>query len=242
MSGLARRSRLPHYSPTPIPMTLKKVLLALAALICLMHAPTAAAQALSQGEQLTLCTYTGQALGRSITDSLKLKSLGVVTNTSPPCASLASVIGAGMLTPGPHEHTLSVTALGTDDDVRPIVESFRENDAIALVFGGKASAEDTYALTRSLLSELARRHYTGVLFFNPRVWRPRLLARVADDDPVVAAYLAAKSNMYAASIDVSRGKARLHQVHVRDGEQTLSRTVDTIAMHKAWLALAKRSM
>jgi len=48
--------------------------------------------------------------------------------------------------------------------------------------------------------------------------------------------------MYAASIDVSRGKARLHQVHVRDGEQTLSRTVDTIAMHKAWLALAKRSM
>ena len=50
MSGLARRSRLPHYSPTPIPMTLKKVLLALAAPICLMHAPTAAAQALSQGE------------------------------------------------------------------------------------------------------------------------------------------------------------------------------------------------
>lgn len=223
-------------------MTLKNVLLTLAAPLCLMHASGTAAQALSLGEQFTLCTYTGQALGRSMTETLKLKSLGLATNSSPTCASLASAIGTGMLVHGPQEHTLTVKAMGKDDDVRQIVESLREKDAIALALGGQSSAEENYALTKALLSELARRHYTGALFFNPRVWRPGLLTRAADEDSIVAAYLASKSNMYAASLDVGRGKARLHQVHVRDGEQTFAQTVDSVAMNKAWLALVKRTM
>ena len=208
-------------------MSFKIALLALVTPLCLTIAHGALAQ--SPGDQDSLRPYTGQALGRTLADALKLQSLGVATNTSSTCAGFGAAIGSGVFAPGPQRKALSLIALGRNDDARLIVDAFREKDGVALIFGGQTPAEENYTLIKAMLSELARRHYSGALFIHQAVWRSGLVTRAADEDPILTAYLAAKSNVFTAGMDAGHEQAWLHQVHVRDGEQSFARAVERIA-------------
>ncbi|WP_298599574.1 hypothetical protein [Zoogloea sp.] len=212
-------------------MSLKAALLTLITSLFLMISNGTQAQ--SAGEQPSLRGYTGQALGKTLAETLKLRSLGVATNTSSTCASFASAIGSAAFAPGPQRKALSLIALDTRDDTRPVVDSFREKDGVALIFGGQTSAEENYALTKAMLSGLARRHYAGALFIHQTVWLSGQVTRAADEDPILTAYLAAKSNLYTASRDAVHEQVWLHQVQVRDGEQTFARAVGRIPTTRA---------
>lgn len=211
-------------------MSFKIIFLTLVTPLCLTISDGAPAQSLS--DQATLRTYTGQALGQTLADALKLRSLGVATNTSSTCAGFAAAVGNGVFAPRPQHRALSLIALSRDDDARPVVDSLRDKDGVALIFGGQTSAEENYALTKAMLSELARRHYAGALFFHQSVWLSGLVTRAADEDPILTAYLAAKSNLYTASTIAGDEQVWLQQVHVRDGEQSFAQAVDRIPTSK----------
>lgn len=92
-------------------MSLKAALLTLITSLFLMISNGTQAQ--SAGEQPSLRGYTGQALGKALAETLKLRSLGVATNTSSTCASFASAIGSAAFAPGPQRKALSLIALDT---------------------------------------------------------------------------------------------------------------------------------
>lgn len=90
----------------PTSMSSKAALLTLITSLFLMISNGTQAQ--SAGEQPSLHGYTGQALGKTLAETLKLRSLGVATNTSSTCASFASAIGSAAFAPGPQRKALSL--------------------------------------------------------------------------------------------------------------------------------------
>lgn len=66
----------------------------MASLLVLSSMAASAQTPLDLGEQLTLRTYTGQAVGLSVTKDLNIKTMTLVQNTSSICTALSAGIGA----------------------------------------------------------------------------------------------------------------------------------------------------
>lgn len=202
----------------------------------------AGAQSLSLGEQFALRSYTGQAMGQVLAEGLKLRSLGVLTNGSSICSSLSGAIGASFLAHAKGEGALATVTLAKPDDAAAAVSSLAGRDGVALVFGGQLSAEENAALVKAALQELARVDYPGAVLFHLRVWVPQLPAKVAAEDPAVAAYLAKKTNLHTVTVNPQAGKALVHRVQVQAGQQGSVQVMQEVAMNDTWLTLFKRSL
>ncbi|MCX8097956.1 MAG: hypothetical protein N3F11_02920 [Casimicrobiaceae bacterium] len=205
-------------------------------------AAVANAQPLSLGEQFALRAYTGQAMGQALANVVRAERLGILTNTTSICSSLTSAIGSQFVASRGQPDALRVAAVAKSDEVKSALSSLSNRDAVALIFGGQATAEENYALTKAALAELAASKYPGAVFFHLRVWAPRFVQRAASEDPAIAAYLASKENLFTATVDANAGKVLLHQAALREGEQRSARVLAEVPMNETWLTLFKRSM
>lgn len=198
----------------------------------------ALAQGLTLGEHYALRSYTGKAFGQVMAGPLGFKSVHVLTNNTSICAALVGAIGSGYLD---LEGTrrLQVTPFAAPEEVGPLSP---KEEAVALIFGGQATPETNYALTKNALQSLARAGYGGAIFFHLRVWAPGFVARAAQEDPAIARYLAAKENLYAVTADLNAKVVRLWQVAVRDGRQATVKELGTVALNPTWEDLLRRSL
>lgn len=169
---------------------------------------------------------------------LGFRSVHVLTNTTSICAALVGAIGAGYLD---LEGTrrLQVTAFPTPEEVGPLSPT---EEAVALIFGGQATPEVSYALTKNALKSLAQGNYGGAIFFHLRVWAPGFVARAAQEDPAIARYLAGKENLYAVTADLNAKVVRLWQVSVKEGKQATVKELGTVALNPTWEDLLRRSL
>jgi len=209
----------------------------------LMFAPWAGVQAstpLTLGEQFTLRSYTGQAMGLALTDVIKAKSVGIATNTSSICASLTGAMGGQIVAKG--KGGLGVASLNSAEDAARAYAAVKDQEAIALIFGGQTPAEENYALVRAMLKELAQNNYQGAVLLHVRVWLPKMAQRAASEDAQIAQYLAAKKNLYTVTVDTQKGRALVHQVSVSADAQQSVRVLHEVAMNDKWLELFKRSI
>ncbi|MCX8059984.1 MAG: hypothetical protein N3C13_02170, partial [Aquificaceae bacterium] len=115
-------------------------------------------------------------------------------------------------------------------------------EAVALIFGGQASPEVNYSLTRSSLRRLADAKYNGAIFFHLRVWAPRFVERAVQEDQTIAQYLAGKENLYTVTADLQNKVIRLWQVSVKDGKQATVRELGTVPLNPVWEDLLRRSL
>ncbi|MDW8322729.1 MAG: hypothetical protein RMK60_01375 [Burkholderiales bacterium] len=210
----------------------------------LLTAGILAAQAnppLTLGEQYTLRSYTGQAMGVALTDVIKAKRVGVATNTSSICAGLTSAIGAQVVAKEPNKG-LAVATLASADDAARAFAALREQEAVALIFGGQTPVEENYAMVKAMLKELAAADYKGAVFLHLRVWVPKMAQRAASEDEQIARYLAGKQNIYTVTVDAAKGRALVHQVAVDAKEQRSAKVLAEVPMNETWLSLFKRSI
>lgn len=130
---------------------MKKLTLFLWTLLVLYVGLQAKAQGLSLGEHYALRAYTGSAFGQVFSQVLQIPRLHVLTNNTSICASLVGAMGATYLD-AEGKRSMMVTVFASPEDVPPLAPS---EEAVALIFGGQASPEVNYALTKNSLASLA---------------------------------------------------------------------------------------
>lgn len=198
---------------------------------------------LNLGEQFTLRTYTGQAIGLALTNQLGIQRLAIVQNTSSICTSLAASIGGEAVAHNRDNNVYLSVAVDSVVAVEANKSQFLQKDAVALVFGGQTPMEQNYDMVKATLKTLAEANYEGELFYHVAVWMPKMLEKVAAEDAQIKAYLTEKANMFAVTIDPKEAKMLIHQVALeQDGTQASKQVVHEVAMNDSWLNLFKRSL
>ncbi|MCS6958056.1 MAG: hypothetical protein RMK75_06335 [Aquificaceae bacterium] len=195
-------------------------------------------QGLTLGEHYTLRSYTGKAMGNVFSASLKFNSLHVVTNNTSVCGSLVGAIGSSYVDLEGRRR-MQVTVLNSPEEAQNLNPA---TEAVALIFGGQASPEVNYNLTKSSLKRLADAKYNGAIFFHLRVWAPKFVERASQEDPAIAQYLANKENLYTVTADLSNKVIRLWQVSVKDGKQATVKELGTMPLNPIWEDLLRRSL
>jgi hypothetical protein len=200
-------------------------------------------QPLNLGEQFALRTYTGQAVGLALTNQLNIKSLNLVQNTSSICTSLAASIGGEAVAHNRDNNVYLSIALNEPADAANQAKRMMDKEAVALVFGGQTPPEQNYALAKATLKELANANYEGAIFYHVAVWAPKMLEKIAAEDAGIKAYLTAKQNMFAVTINPKEGLMLIHQVALdANGQQQSVAVIHQEAMNDSWLNLFKRSL
>lgn len=196
------------------------------------------AQSLSLGEHLVLRGYTGKAFGQVLAQNLGLKSLHILTNNTSICAGLVGAMGASYLDLE-GQRQLKVTAFAAPEEV-PALKP--QEEAVALIFGGQATPEVNYGLTKNALKALAEANYPGAIFFHLRVWGPGMVAKAAQEDPAIARYLEQKKNLFSATYDPQANVVRVWRVAVTEGRQVNAEELVKLSPNPTWETLLKRSL
>ncbi len=196
------------------------------------------AQPLTLGEHLALRGYTGKALGQVMAEEMKWNSLHILTNNTSICAALVGSMAASYLDLQ-GQRRLQVTVLATPEEVPALSP---KEEAVALIFGGQASLEVNYGLTKNALQALAEANYGGALFFHLRIWGPKLVERAAQEDPAIARYLGGKQNLFTATYDPQANVLRVWRVAVREGKQVTVQEMLRLNPNPTWETLLKRSL
>lgn len=210
----------------------------LAAGLLLLALQAGMAQPLTLGEHLTLRGYTGKAFGQVMAENLGLRSIHVLTNNTSICAALVGAMGSAYLDMQ-GQRRMQVTTFATPEEVPPLRPM---EEAVALIFGGQATAEVNYGLTRNALKSLAEANYAGGIFFHLRVWGPGFVARAAQEDPAIARYLQGKQNLFTATYDPQANVIRVWRVAVEGGQQRPVQELTRLTPNPTWEALLKRSL
>jgi len=214
----------------------------MASLLALSSMAASAQTPLDLGEQLTLRTYTGQAVGLSVTKDLNIKTMTLVQNTSSICTALSAGIGAEVVAHNRDNKVLRTLALETPEQVSANAAIMVEKEAVGLIFGGQTPPEQNYALVKATLTELAKANYQGAIFYHVAVWAPKTLEKVAAESAEVKAYLESKTNMYALTVNADQGKMLIHHVGLKQGQQASLKVLHEAPMNESWLDLFKRSL
>ncbi|MFN3369263.1 MAG: hypothetical protein ACK4ZX_07700, partial [Thermus sp.] len=195
------------------------------------------AQGLTLGEHLALRGYTGKAFGQVMAENLGLKSLHVLTNNTSICTALVGAMGASFLDLQ-GQRRLQITTFATPDEVPPLRPG---EEAVALIFGGQASPEVNYGLTKNSLRALAEANYQGAIFFHLRVWGPGFVAKAAQEDPVIARYLQGKRNLFTATYDPQANVVRVWRAALQEGRQVNAEELVRLQPNPTWEGLLKRT-
>lgn len=115
------------------------------------------AQSLSLGEHLVLRGGTGKAFGQVLAQNLGLKSLHILTNNTSIRAGLVGAMGASYLDLE-GQRQLKVTTFVAPEEVPPLKP---QEEAVALIFGGQATPEVNYGLTKNALKALVGTGHGG---------------------------------------------------------------------------------
>lgn len=207
-------------------------------LLVLVGLGGALAQGLTLGEHLALRSYTGKAFGQVMAQNLGLRSLHVLTNTTSICTALVGAMGASYLDPE-GQRRLQITVFASPEEVPPLSP---KEEAVALIFGGQATPEVNYGLTKNTLKALAEANYQGAIFFHLRVWGPGMVAKAAQEDPAIARYLQGKSNLFTATYDPQANVVRVWRAALSEGKQAIVEERARLTPNPTWEGLLKRSL
>lgn len=224
-------------------MMMKRTLLA--ATLALSALPVLASEAqapLNLGEHLALRSYTGQAIGLTLTNVLKLDSVGFAVNTSSICSTLTGAAAGEVVAHNSEPGAMMIGAFGKPEEAAGAFASIKDKQAIALMFGGQTPPAENAALVKALLGEMAKADYQGPVFLHLAVWAGKLAEKAAAEDAAIAKYLAGKDNIYALTVDKDSGKGLIHNVSFKDGKQASVKIVHEAPMNATWLDLFKRSL
>lgn len=216
-------------------MTFRK--LAMSAIL-LSAAEGGLAQSLTLGEHMVLRGYTGKAFGQVMANEMKWNSLHILTNNTSICAALVGSMASSYLDLEGRRQ-LQVTAFATPEEVPPLSP---KEEAVALIFGGQATPEVNYGLTKNALKALANANYGGAIFFHLRIWGPKFVERAAQEDPAIARYLGGKQNLFAVTYDPQANVVRVWRVAVQEGKQVNAQEMLKLNPNPTWETLLKRSL
>ncbi|OYY52127.1 MAG: hypothetical protein B7Y53_08390, partial [Halothiobacillus sp. 28-55-5] len=135
---------------------------------------------------------------------------------------------------------LDIVAYTEPGSASSAVASFKDKDAVALLFGGQVADEANAASVRNTLAELAKVNYSGAIFLHLTVSAKKWVEKAATEDKAIAAYLADKSNVYALAVNVEQGKGMVNQLSFKDGKQNVSRVAFETALNDGFVGLFKR--
>ncbi len=197
---------------------------------------------LTLGEHYTLRSYTGQAIGLTLTNVLKAKTVGYMVNDSSICASLTGAAAGEAVAHNNQDGALLVGALAAPGDAGQVVGTLTGKDVIGLMFGGQTPPQENAALVQATLAALAKADYQGAIFFHLAVWASGMAEKASQADPAIARYLAGKQNLYALTVGKDKGLGLVHQVRFVDGKQASVKIAHEVKMNDAWLNLFKRSL
>jgi len=213
-----------------------------------------AAAPLTLGEQFIVRAYAGQLEGFAINNVLKAKTLGIAVNNSTICVALAGAMAGEFvghnktegLDAGKKGETpvrrLDIVAYTPNLDLTTAINSLKNKDAIALVFGGQVSDADNAASVKATLAELAKAEYKGDIFLHLTVAAKKWLEEAAMGDAAIAAYLAKKNNVYALGVNVEKSMGMVTQMSYKDGKQAVVKAVFETQLNDGFLNLFKRRL
>ncbi|MDP2831829.1 MAG: hypothetical protein Q8Q28_00730 [Pseudomonadota bacterium] len=231
--------------------------LSVAALLAMPLPATASPAApapLSLGEQFIVRAYAGQLEALAVSNVIKAKTLGIAVNNSTICVALAGSLAGGFVASNKDDglaaakagekpvRRLDIVAYNQPSDATNAVASFKDKDAIALLFGGQVSEADNYASVRNTLVELAKVDYSGAIFLHLTVAAKKWVEKAATEDKAVAAYLAKKNNVYALAVNVELKKGLVNQLSFKDGKQNVAKAAFETALNDGFLDLFKRRL
>lgn len=209
-----------------------------------LAAGPAAAQGLtplSLGEHLALRSYTGQAIGQTLVEVLRLPSIGVFANTSSICAALTGAAASQILETR-RGGDFSLAAVATPEEAAAAAREMPRMGGIALLFGGQTPPAENAALVRAVLGVLAERDYQGPVFLHLATWAGQWMESAAQAEPAIAAWAARHPHLYALTVDVDRSRAVIRRVTVNDGLQRGVAVAHEAPMDEPWLLLFRRSL
>jgi len=233
-------------------MKLSRIALAVVTAVSMSASLAVSAQPLTLGEQFIVRAYAGQLESLAITDVIKAKTLGIAVNNSTICVALAGSLAGGFVSSNKAEglaaskagekplRRLDIVAYADPETASSAVASFKDKDAVALLFGGQVADEANAASVRNTLAELAKVNYSGAIFLHLTVSAKKWVEKAATEDKAIAAYLADKSNVYALAVNVEQGKGMVNQLSFKDGKQNVSRVAFETALNDGFVGLFKR--
>lgn len=197
---------------------------------------------LNIGEHLALRSYTGQAIGLTLSDVLKAESVGIAVNGSTICTALAGAAAGETTAHLKGKDVMMLGVMNKPEDAASAYANIKDKAVIAVLFGGQTPASENAAMVKALLGELAKANYQGPIFLHLAVWVGKMAEKAASEDAAIAKYLANKDNVYALTVDKNNGKALVHKVSFKGGKQASDKIVHEVAMNETWLDLFKRSL
>jgi hypothetical protein len=209
-----------------------------------LSAGQAAAQGLtplSLGEHLALRSYTGQAIGQTLIEVLRLPSVGILANTSSICAALSGAAASQILETR-RGADFALAAVATPEEAAAAAREMTRLSGIALLFGGQTPPAENAALVRAVLGALAERNYQGPVFLHLATWAGQWLETAAQADPAIAAWAAAHPQLFALTVDAERARAIIRRVTVAEGLQRAVAVAHEVPMDEPWITLFRRSL
>ncbi|MGD9888211.1 MAG: hypothetical protein AB7S56_02950 [Halothiobacillaceae bacterium] len=212
-----------------------------------------AAAPLTLGEQFVVRAYAGQLEGLALTNVIKAKTVGIAVNNSTICVALAGALAGEFVAHNKNDgleagkkgetpvRRLDIVAYTDKTDPAVAVNSLKDKDAVALLFGGQLSDEVNAAAVKSTLAELAKNNYAGAIFLHLTVAAKKWVDQAASEDPAIAKYLADKANVYSLAVNVDKKEGCVKQMSYKDGKTTAT-TVFNTPLNDGFLGLFKRRL
>lgn len=209
-----------------------------------LSAVPAAAQGpapLSLGEHLALRSYTGQAIGQTLVEVLRLPSIGLFANTSSICASLTGAAASQILETR-RGADFALAAVATPEEAAAAAREMTRMAGIALLFGGQTPPAENAALVRAVLGVLAERNYQGPVFLHLATWAGQWMEAAAQADPAIAAWASRHPHLYGLTVDADASRAIVRRVTVAEGRQQAVAVAHEAPMDEPWITLFRRSL
>lgn len=192
---------------------------------------------LTLSEQIKLRQWTGRVLGA---DYLReYPNIAILGNKNFICTSLSGAIGAAFLEANGGMKTLVHHFVDDGTDLKTIAEDTRSYAVAFLLLGGETSNEENAGLLKQLVQALATARYEGTLFFHVRIYAPKLVHTLIEDEEI-RAYLQ-KQDLKTFTFDLNRGFFQLKGLTI-DGSTLREKLERETPLTFEHLDLLKRSL
>jgi len=196
---------------------------------------------LTLAEQYTLRGLTGRIVGEVLSDAYGIPSLGLVTNKTYICSSLAGAVEAAFLADKGGLGRVLTALTEKPEDAAAAVKQLEGANTVMLAYGGEADAETNYALTKAFLKAAAEADLDADLFFHVRIWVPGFVKKAVQEDPQIAEYLQDRA-LGSFTFDLDRGVFVFHAVEVGDEGKVESEPLLEVPLSVEHTDLLRRSL
>ncbi len=196
---------------------------------------------LTLAEQYTLRGLTGRIVGEVLSDAYGIPSLGLVTNKTYICSSLAGAVEAAFLADKGGLGRVLTALTEKPEDAAAAVKQLEGANTVMLAYGGEADAETNYALTKAFLKAAAEADLDADLFFHVRIWAPGMVQKVVSEDKSIAEYLKDRA-LGAFAFDLDRGVFIFHAVEVSEEGEVISEPILEAPLSVEHADLLRRSL